>query len=604
MTPAMDAPAESQTAIQQAIQEALALHRQGKHELAMQRYVAVLEQDPANADALYYVAVLALQEGQIAEGIRVIGRALEAGPPQARLYNLLGQAQLRQNQDEAALEAFGRAIELDPGFADAWGNRGTLFAEMKRLPEALADLDRAVALRPDSATDLCNRAGVLSDLGRLDEALEGFGSALALMPRLAPALYNRAEVMTKLGRYAEALADYDRAIAIYPNMAGAHSNRGASLKALGRLDDARASFERALAIDPNNIEALTNRGNVAYEQGRLEDAIGDYDRALKAQPDFAEARHGRALAHLTLGDWDTGFRDYEYRDRLKKPTHANLPHPRWTGEQAEGERLLLVCEQGLGDIIQFSRFAPFLAGHGFDVTLLTPEPMRRLLSTLEGVAIAGLDDVPAVNGHPVRWLPLMSAPGVLGLQPDTMPEIAPYLAAEPTKVEQWNAWLGSEGFKVGINWGLGTARDWFGRLRDIPLSAFAPLAEIPGVRLISLQKGPPLQQIAPVPFGARIEVPEDAFDNGPDAFLDTAALMMKLDLIVTCDTSIAHLAGALGRPVITALPAVADWRWLREREDTPWYPSMSLVRQTKLHDWTDVLARIAEGTAEMVKRSG
>jgi hypothetical protein len=187
------------------------------------------------------------------------------------------------------------------------------------------------------------------------------------------------------------------------------------------------------------------------------------------------------------------------------------------------------------------------------------------------------------------------------VRPDHVPGAAPYLAAEPARVEQWAAWLGSDGFKIGINWSLGTARDWFGRLRDIPLAAFAPLAEIAGVRLVSLQKGPPLAEIARVPFGARIEQPGDDFDADSDAFIDTAALMMSLDLIVTCDTSIAHLAGALGRPVFTALPSVADWRWLRGRDDTPWYPTMKLFRQGTPGDWREPLARIAQAAREMAR---
>lgn len=584
------------------LQAALALHRQGKHDLAMQRYVAILQGNPNNIDALYYVAVLAIQEGQIDEGIKVIGRALDVGPPQARFHNLMGQAYLRGNKDGEALQAFSRAIEADAGFADAYGNRGTLLAEMKRLPEALADFDRALALRPDNPTDLCNRAGVLSNLGRLDEAIAGFDRALMLMPQLAPAFYNRAEVKMRLGRFADALADCDRAIALYPNMAGAHSNRGLTLKAMGRLEEARSSIERALTIDPNNVEAFANRGNVSYEQGRLDDAIADYDRALKVRPDFAEANYGRALASLTRGDWETGFRLYDHRDRLKTPAHKSLPHPRWTGEAVPGERLLLLCEQGLGDMILFSRFAPHLAKRGVDVTLLAPEPMRRLLSTLDGVTVAGMDDAPPVNGHPLRWLPLMSTAGALGVRPDNVPATGPYLAAEPALVEQWAAWLGGEGFKIGINWGLGSARDWFGRLRDVPLAAFAPLADIPGVRLVSLQKGPPLNQIGGVPFAARIEQPGDDFDAGPDAFVDTAALMTNLDLVVTCDTSIAHLAGALGRPVFTALPTVADWRWLTGRSDTPWYPTMTLFRQNVAGDWREPFARIATAVQEMARR--
>lgn len=584
------------------LQEALALHRAGKHDLAMQRYVALLQKDPGNVDVLYYVAVVAIQEGQLAEGVKVIRRALDVGKPQARLYNLLGQVHLRQNQDEEALKAFGQAIETDPAFPDAHGNRGVLLAEMGRFAEALPDLERAIKLRPNNATDLCNHGGVLSDLGRLNEALVSLDRAIALMPRLAPALYNRAEVMAKLGRHAEALANYDQAIAIFPGNAGGHSNRAAVLKQMGRLEEARVSIEQALKIDPSSVEALTNRGNLGLEQGRLDEAIADYDRALQGKPEFAEAHHGRALACLTKGDWDAGFRHYEYRGRLTPPVYQALPHPRWSGETGAGERLLLLCEQGLGDTIQFCRFAPQLAARDCDVTLLAPANMHRLLSTLEGVTVASVADAPPPNGHPVRWMPLMSAPGALGVRPDSIPGPVPYLKADPDKVESWRAWLGNEGFRIGINWGIGTVPAWFSRQRDVPLAAFAPLAEVPGARLIALQMGKPLSQIGGVRFGAKIEQPGDSYHADLGSFLDTAALMMSLDLIVTCDTSVAHLAGAIGRPVVVALPAVADWRWLTGRDDTPWYPSMRLFRQEKPGDWGGVLARIAAAATEMAKR--
>jgi tetratricopeptide (TPR) repeat protein len=231
--------------------EALALHRAGKHELAMQRYVAILERNPADTDALHYVAMIAIQQGQIAEGIRVIGRALEVGPPQARTLNLLGQAHLRLNQDGEALTAFSRAVACDATFVDAYGNRATLLAEMGRPEEALADFDRALALRPDNAEDICNRAGVLADLGRLDEALAGFDRAIVLMPQMAPAWFNRGNVLSRLGRMPEALRDYDQALSLVPDMAAAHVQRGRALVALGYTAEAQASFARAARFDPN-----------------------------------------------------------------------------------------------------------------------------------------------------------------------------------------------------------------------------------------------------------------------------------------------------------------------------------------------------------------
>ena len=260
---------------------------------------------------------------------------------------------------------------------------------------------------------------------------------------------------------------------------------------------------------------------------------------------------------------------------------------------------MLLCEQGLGDMIQFSRFAPLFAGRGFDVTLLALDSMRRLLSTLKSVTVAPIGDASTVNGKPTRCLPLMSAPHVLNLRPDSVPADVPYLTAEPSRVAQWDAWLGRHGFKIGINWALGNQRSRFARRRDIPLSAFAPLAAIPGVRLISLQVGPPAQQIASVAFRDKIETPEADINPADGSFLDAAALMTKLDLVVSCDTSLVHLAGALARPVFTALPSVPDWRWMQEREDTPWYPTMRLYRQRRRQNWDDVFARIAAAAAEM-----
>ena len=460
------------------LQEALALHRAGKHELAMQRYVAILQKEPANTDVLYYVAVLAIQEGQIDEGIKVINRALAVGKPQARIYNLLGQAHLRQNRDADAVAAFGKAIETDPAFADAYGNRGTLLAEMKRFPEALADLDTAVKLRPGNPTDLCNRAGVLLDLGRLDEALTGCDHALALMPNLAPALYNRAEIMSKLGRHAEALKNYDQAIAIFPDQPGRALQPRAVLKQMGRLDEARAAIERALALDPNSIEAITNRGNIAYEQGRLDDAVADYDRALKAQP---ELRRGGPRAGACRADAGRLGNRLPALRGSRQAEVAGLPGARPSALQRRGRARRAAAAALRARARRHDPVQPVCAAArraGLRRHAARAGQPRRLLSTLEGVTIAGIEDAPPVNGQPTRWLPLMSAPGVLGVRPDNVPGAVPYLAAEPERVANRAAWLGGEGLRIGINWSIGAIPGWFGRQRDVPLAAFAPLAEI------------------------------------------------------------------------------------------------------------------------------
>ena len=400
--------------------------------------------------------------------------------------------------------------------------------------------------------------------------MKSFDRALALNPTSATDWLNRGSLLQALGRHADALASFDKAITCGADVPEAHVNRGNALKDLGHLDAAGG-----LAGSP-----------------RFDEAMAAYDKALKLDAELPEAHLGRGWLNLLRGDWAAGFPDYEYREKVGEPTFVPLPQPRWDGGPLTDERLVLVTEQGLGDTIQFCRFAPLLAARGFDVTILTRQAMAPLLSTLQGVTIATDHDKVAQDPK-VRWLPLLSVPGMLGITPDTVPADVPYLAAEPARVEAWRARLGT-GFKIGINWSSGHSDKPHFTRRDIPLAEFAGLAALPGVQLISLQKGPAAAQIGQVAFGNKIVVTNADPHADADFFLDTAALMMNLDLVVSCDTSVAHLAGALARPVFTALAAVADWRWLAGRNDTPWYPTMRLFRQDAGRQWQPVFAAIAE----------
>ena len=521
----------------QLLQQGLFHHRQGDLKTAMERYVEVLRTDPQNPDALYYVAVVACQEGQYRQGIELARRAIEFGPPQARVHNLLGQALYREGERLEAVKNFDRAIALDPNFADAHGNRANILLDAGYHDEALKSFDRALALNPTSATDWLNRGSLLQALGRHDEALRSF----------------------------------DKAITCGADVAEAHVNRGNALKDLGHLDVAGG-----LAASP-----------------RFDGAMAAYDKALALDPKLAEAHLGRGWLNLLRGDWAAGFPDYEYRSQVGEPAYVPLPQSRWDGAPLKDERLVLVTEQGLGDSIQFCRFAPLLAARGFDVTILTRKAMAPLLSTLQGVTIETDHDKIAQDPRPLRWLPLLSVPGVLGVRLDRVPADVPYLAAEPARVETWRQRLPA-GFKIGINWASGHSDKPQFQRRDIPLAEFAPLAALPGVQLISLQKGKAAMQVGGVPFGLKITRLDADPDPDADFFLDTAAIMMSLNLVVTCDTSVTHLAGALGRPVFTALPAVGDWRWLLQRDDTPWYPTMRLFRQDATRQWGPVLTRIAE----------
>jgi tetratricopeptide (TPR) repeat protein len=515
----------------------IALHGEGDIALAMERYVEVLQRDPQNADALYYVAMVACQDGQFQQGAELARRAIVVGPPQARLHNLLGQALYRLGQPLEAVKNFDQAIALDANFADAHGNRANILIDAGFPDEALKSLDRALALNPTSATDWLNRGALLQSLGRHEEAL----------------------------------ASFDQAVMCSPGLAEAHVNRGNALKDLGQFDAASGQTDSA----------------------RFGEADASYTKAIAIDPKLDPAFLGRGLLRLLRGDWEAGFADYEHRSNVGEPTYIALPEPRWDGELRAGERVVLVSEQGLGDTIQFCRFAPLLAARGFDVTILTRKAMAPLLSTLPGVTIATEPDALAQDPRPLRWLPLLSVPGVLGIRPDSVPAAVPYLSAEPERVEAWRARLGG-GFKIGINWASGHSDKPHFKQRDIPLSAFAAVAALPGVQLISLQKGPAVTQITEVPFSDRIMTLNADPNADADFFLDTAAVMMSLDLVVTCDTSVAHLAGALARPVFTAMPVIGDWRWLLGRDDTPWYPTMRLFRQDTGGRWEPLFARIAE----------
>jgi tetratricopeptide (TPR) repeat protein len=522
----------------QLLQQGLFHHRQGDFAQAMERYTEVLRNDPNNADALYYVAVVACQEEQFQQGVDLARRAIANGPPQARVHNLLGQALYRLGEPMEAIKNFDRAIALDANFADAHGNR----------------------------------ANILVDAGLPDEALKSFDRAVALNPASGPDWLNRGALLQELGRHADALASFDKAVICGPQVAEAHVNRANVLKDLGHLDAASG-----LTSSP-----------------RFDEAAAAYSKAIALEPRMDEAYFGRGLLALVRGDWAAGFPDYEHREKVGEPTFVALDQPRWDGELRAGERLVLVSEQGLGDAIQFCRFAPLLAARGFDVTILTRKAMAPLLSTLKGVTIATDAEALGQDARPLRWVPLLSVPGVLGIRPDAVPANVPYLSAEPPRIEKWRARLGEGRFKIGINWSSGHSDKTHFTRRDIALADFAPLAALPGVQLISLQKDAAAAQIAMVAFRDKITTLDADPQADADFFLDTAAVMSQLDLVVTCDTSVAHLAGALARPVFTALPVIADWRWLVGRDDTPWYPTMRLFRQDTGRQWQPVIARIVE----------
>jgi tetratricopeptide (TPR) repeat protein len=539
----------------QLLQQGLFHHQRGELGPAMDNYTRVLRNDPHNADALYYVAVVACQEDQLDQGIALARRALEFGPPQARVHNLLGKALERQGEHLEAVKSFDAAIAIDAKFAEAHGNRAAILADAGLADEALKGFDRALALDPKAVADWINRGALLQQLGRQQEALESYDKALTLSPNDTTVLMNRANALAMLGRYAQAETVYEQVIRRAPKLAVAYMQKGLAVKHQGRFAEAR--------------DLLT--------------------QALKMNEKDADTAFALGLLMLLMGDWRAGFPLFEARARMARPAYVPLDYERWQGAAPGDFRLVVLCEQGLGDTVHFSRYASLLAGRRHAVTLLTRPELAPLMRTLPGIERVATS-VEELKGDTrrIEWLPLMSVMGMLHLTPDTVPQQGPYLSAEPERVARWRERLGSQGFKVGIFW-QGASRN-----SAAPLSALAPLAEIPGMRLVSLQKGEPAGEIAQVAFGGKIKNPLDPGDLSAQGLLDTAALMANLDAVVSIDSMPAHLAGALGKPVALALPYVPDWRWLLDRDDTPWYPTMRLYRQDASRDWASVFGRIAQ----------
>lgn len=408
--------------------------------------------------------------------------------------------------------------------------------------------------------------------------------------------------LRRLGRYGEALASLRRAAELSPDDPDVIQSLGFSLSACGHFAEAEAALRRALAGKPASADVFAGLALAVRHQGRPEEALELARQGVALVPHHADARFEVSLALLTLGHVREGFKEYAWRMRIPDAKPPELPGEEWRGGPVRGRTVLLYPEQGLGDAIQFARMAPLVAARGAArVVLLTRPPLARLLATMPAppeveVVPEGMVDI----GPDALHAPMMSPPELLDLDLPDMPATVPYLFAEPERVERWRAVARLDhGFKVGVVWqGKPTSRADIGR--SYPLRCLERLAALPGVRLVALQKEHGLDQLGRLPPGMVVEQLGPDFDDGLDAFLDTAAVMASLDLVVTSDTAVAHLAGALGRPTWVVLKRHADWRWLRDREDSPWYPTMRLFRQDAPGDWESVFAKVEAALRELL----
>jgi tetratricopeptide (TPR) repeat protein len=531
------------------------------------------------------------RQGRLDDADKICTRVLKAAPDWFDALHLAGLVKLETGKAAAAQVLLAKALKLNPGSAPVLSNLGRTLCALNRDDEAMACLDQALAIAPGSFDAINTRGTVLLKRNRAAEAVAAFERVLTLEPRFLGGRANLGNALAQLGRFEDALAQYDMLLAAHPSHPETLVNRGSALAGLGRLDEAIAAYDRALASRADYAKARIGRGAALAALNRHQEALQEYGTVLATDKTNADVQHNAALSLLTLGDYRRGFPKYEARwQRTGMPRRRSLGKPLWLGEYPLARKTILVqAEQGLGDTIQFVRYAPQLACGGAKVVLEVQPELVALLSRVDGVAsvVGRGDPLPAYDVHcPAGTLPL-----ALHTEVSTIPANVPYLAASGERIADWR-----ERFerlpapRIAVAWS-GSANHANDRNRSIPFERFAPLLAAGPGSFVSIQR-----ELRDGDADALARLPNVTHVGDALAdFDDTAAVMALADLVISVDTSVVHLAGAMGRPVWVLLPFQPDWRWLLDRADSPWYPTARLFRQPKPRDWDSVIARVKDG---------
>ena len=535
---------------------------------------------------------------RLEEAVESFGRALAVRPGSANVLFMRGTACLELDRLDLALASFNEAIASSPDFADALYNSSVVFERLGRFEDALARSDRVLAIQPEHAKALANRGNALQTLGRNEDAVASYIRALELEPGALEVLCNQASALRRLDRREEALEVCEQALALDGDYIVAWYARGRVLQGLHRYDEALASFEQVLTKTPEDRFAHFHSGNVLMALRRHQEAKDAFARAIGIEPDYVAAHCNRAFLCLSVADFHNGWEEYEWRWRDSQMTGGlrAFAQPRWTGaEPLAGRTILLYAEQGLGDTLQFCRYVPLVKALGATVIFEAQPELKSILSTL-----AGVDHfVDRRSGAPLpafdTYCPLLSLPLALRtMELAAIPRDVPYLRADPTLIEKWQVKLGAATRpRIGLAWS-GNPKHLNDRNRSIPLASLVPLMS-DSFEWISLQK-----VVREEDLEALESSPMRHFGDELADFADTAALLQTMDCILSVDTSVLHLAGSVGKPVWIMLPHTPDFRWLLDRDDTPWYPQARLFRQSQAGDWNDVFEQIKAALPSVV----
>ncbi|MGI0487986.1 tetratricopeptide repeat protein [Pantanalinema rosaneae CENA516] len=558
----------------------------GRLDTAIVHYQTVITLDPSHFEAHNNLAIALQDRGDWDAAAIHFRHSVELNPHHAPTHFNWGNLLLKQQDYYGAIAHYQQAIQLKPNYARAYNNLGNALKQLGQWDAAQTEFQQAIALDPNYAEPYNNLGSLLQEQGQLEAAMLWYERFIDLQPQNASGYYNLASLWEALERPEAAIATYEQALALHPDQPEAHNNLGILLQNQAHTETAIAHFHQAIALKPEFADAYNNLGIAFQQQNQLDQAISQYQQAIHLNANFAEAHLNLGMAFLAAGDWQSGWAEYEWRWYCNGGQPRSLPKPQWQGSDLQGKTILIHTEQGLGDSIQFLRFVPLLAERGAKVIVECQPELDRLFQTVAGVTqvIPAGDPLPEYDLH----CPLLSLPYQLGITLANLPTDIPYLAGAELPPTQ----LPDTHFNVGIVW-AGSHRKphralWTYRMKSCSLSTMMPLAAVEQVQLYSLQVG---FHATDITEGGLIQPITDLSSLLTD-FAATAAIVAQLDLVISVDTAVAHLAGALGKPVWVLLPYAADWRWLLDREDSPWYPTMRLFRQSTPGDWQGVIQRV------------
>ncbi|MCY3537992.1 MAG: tetratricopeptide repeat protein [Cyanobacteria bacterium MAG IRC3_bin_20] len=573
----------------------VALRQLGKPQEGIAYYKKALAMDPNHLKALTNLGAALVDIGKPQEGIAYYKKALAIDPNHLKALTNLGAALVQLGKLQESINYSKKALAINPNWPAALTNLGTALVQLGKIQESIAYYKKALAIDPDSPAALTNLGAALVTLGKTQESIAYYKKALAIDPDSPAALTNLGAALVTLGKTQEGIAYHKKALAIDPDSPVALTNLGAALADLGKTQEGIAYHKKALAIDPDSPRSLANLGVALILSGELQEASNTCRKAISLRPDYIPAHWSLSFSLLSSGDYENGWKEYEWRFRVEDTLHAHLPQlKKWNGSShCSRDNLVLVSEQGFGDIMQFMRYILYLRKRGMIVAFCTRTKLHGLIQS-SGITseIYSPEEVHQLTTR--EWLPLLSLPMHLKVRPDNPLIQEPYIKAPAERILYWKQKLSSEKRPIiGINWqGNASTEIHMLRGRSLPLETFTPLTENIDASFLSLQKGDGSEQLTDCKFLDRFVDCQEEINQTWD-FVENAAIIMNCDLIITMDTSVAHLAGGLGKTTWLLLHKPCDWRWGMEGDTTFWYPSMRLFRQRERGNWQEVMDRVA-----------